>query len=88
MAYFKQKDIKYVEAGDKVDITFPDGSKSLGIVDKMYIKTAAMPDRLYRKGSSVERRIRAVVVPINVQEASKWYGYYKINVLVSKPKYF
>lgn len=88
LSYFRQKDLKFVNSGDKVDITFPDGSKSVGIIDKTYIKTASMPDRLYRKGSKVEQRVRAVIVPINVEEASKWYGYYKINVLVSKPKYF
>ena len=88
LAYFKQKDLKYIEAGDKVEVTFPDGTKSAGIIDKLYPKTATMPDRLYDSGSKVERRIRAVVVPLNVEEASKWYGFYKINVIVSKSKYF
>lgn len=88
LSYFRQKDLKYIEAGDKVDVTFPDGTKSAGIIDKMYPKTATMPDRLYDSGSKVERRIRAVVVPLNVEEASKWYGFYKINVIVSKSKYF
>ena len=88
LSYFRQKDLKYISPGDKVDIKFPDGSNSVGIIDKTYIKTASMPDRLYRKGSKVEQRVRAVVVPINVEEASKWFNYYKINVMVSKPKYF
>ncbi len=87
-AYFRQEDLKYISAGDIVDIKFPDGSKSKGIIDKLYIKTTNLPDRLYDTGSKVERRIRAVVVPLNVEDESKWFEFYKINVVVSKPKYF
>lgn len=88
LAYFKQEDLKFVGNGDIVDIKFPDGSKSKGIVDKLYIKTTNLPDRLYDQGSKIERRVRAVVVPLDVEDSSKWYEFYKINVLVSKPKYF
>ena len=88
LAYFKQEDLKFVGTGDIVDIKFPDGSKSKGIVDKLYIKTTNLPDRLFDQGSKVERRIRAVVVPLNVEDSAKWYEFYKINVVVSKPKYF
>ena len=85
---FKQEDLKFVGNGDIVDIRFPDGSKSKGIVDKLYIKTTNLPDRLYDQGSKIERRVRAVVVPLDVEDSSKWYEFYKINVVVSKPKYF
>lgn len=88
LAYFKQEDLKYVNTGDKVDIVFPDGSKSKGIIDKLYIKTTNLPDRLYETGSKVERRIKAVVVPLNVEDTEKWFEFYKINVKVSKPKFF
>lgn len=88
LSYFKQEDLKYITTGDIVDIQFPDGSKSKGIIDKLYIKTTNMPDRLYDQGSTIERRIKAVVVPLNVRESSNWYEFYKINVTVSKPKYF
>ena len=87
-AYFRQADLKYLETGNIVNIEFPDGSKSKGIVDKIYLKTTNLPDRLYDTGSKSERRIRAVVIPLNVSDTQKWYQYYKINVLVSKPKYF
>lgn len=88
LAYFRQEDLKFVNIGDKVDIKFPDGSDSKGIIDKLYIKTTSLPDRLYDSGSKVERRIRAVVIPLNVEDSAKWYEFYKINVIVSKPKYF
>ena len=88
LAYFKQEDLKYINTGDKVDIEFPDGSTSKGIIDKLYIKTTNLPDRLYETGSKVERRIKAVVVPLNVEDTEKWFEFYKINVTVSKPKFF
>ena len=87
IAYFKQGDLGYIETGDKVDIEFPDGSTSKGIIDKLYVKTTTLPDRLYETGSKVERRIKAVVVPLNVEDTEKWFEFYKINVTVSKPKF-
>lgn len=88
LSYFKQKDIKFIASGDIVDIKFPDGSKSKGIVDKLYIKTTVLPDRLYDTESNSDRRVRAVIVPLNIEDAPKWFEFYKINVTVSKPKYF
>jgi multidrug resistance efflux pump len=88
LSYFKQKDLKFITSGDIVDIKFPDGSKSKGIIDKLYIKTTVLPDRLYDTDSNSDRRVRAVIVPLNIEDASKWFEFYKINVTVSKPKYF
>ena len=87
-AYFKQAALNYVDEGDIVDITFPDGSKSKGVIDKIYLKTTNLPDRLYDTGSDLERRIRAIVIPLKIDDADKWFKFYKINVTVTKSKYF
>ncbi len=87
-AYFKQEALNYIDEGDIVDITFPDGSKSKGVIDQIYLKTTNLPDRLYETGSELERRIRAIVIPLKIDEADKWFKFYKINVTVTKSKYF
>ncbi|MAX79547.1 MAG: hypothetical protein CL843_05140 [Crocinitomicaceae bacterium] len=87
-AYFKQEALNYINEGDIVDITFPDGTKSKGVIDKIYVKTTNLPDRLYETGSDLERRIRAIVIPLKIDDTDKWFRFYKINVTVSKSKYF
>ena len=87
-AYFHQEALNYIDEGDIVDITFPDGSKSKGVIDQIYLKTTNLPDRLYETGSELERRVRVIVIPLKIDETDKWFKFYKISVTVSKSKYF
>lgn len=86
--YFDPNEINYLKPGDSVQISFPDGSKSQGIIDKFFISTYALPSEFQKKYEPTERNIVAKIIPINKKDQQQWKNFYKMNVLVSKNRYY
>lgn len=84
-AFYDQKDIRYLEEGDVVDIRFPDGSTSLGVLQRFYFATYQLPDEFQKKYEPTTRSIVADILPINEVELEKWKAFYKLNVKISRP---
>jgi phosphotransferase system IIA component len=84
-AYYDQKSIRHLKEGDIVDIEFPDGSSSFGILTRFYFATYQLPDEFQKKFEPTTRSIAADIIPIDEIELDKWKSFYKLNVKISKP---
>ncbi|MEM8909410.1 MAG: hypothetical protein AAGD05_16305, partial [Bacteroidota bacterium] len=86
-AYFNQKLYQEIRLGEEVTIEFPDGTSSRGVIDNFYVSTYELPPEFQKKYEPVERSIVVDVIPLDLQEAELWIGYYKMAVTVVKKKY-
>jgi len=85
-AYFNQQLYQEIQLGEIVSIEFPDGSVSKGVIDNFYVSTYELPPEFQKKYEPVERSIVVDVLPLDMDEASLWIGYYKMAVTVVKKK--
>lgn len=85
-AFFEQEDLKSLEQNDLVDLEFPDGTKSQGIVKRFYFATYVLPEEFQQKYEPTQRSIAADIYPVNEQELEKWKAFYKMSVIVTKSK--
>lgn len=85
-AYFNQQLYQEIQLGEEVDIEFPDGTISRGIIDNFYVSTYELPPEFQKKYEPVERSIVVDVLPLDMKEAELWIGYYKMAVTVVKKK--
>lgn len=85
-AFFEQEDLKSLKQGDIVNLEFPDGTDSQGIVKRFYFATYVLPEEFQQKYEPTQRSIAADIYPINEQELEKWKAFYKMSVIVTKPK--
>jgi len=65
-------------------ISFPDGSKSEGLISKFHMNTYELPSEFQNKYEPTKRNIVAEVVPIHRKEINNWKNFYKMNVKVEK----
>ena len=86
-AFYDQKDLPHLHEGDVVDIRFPDGSTSLGVLHRFSFATYQLPEEFQKKYEPTTRSIVADIQPINEVELEKWKAFYKLNVRISKPIY-
>lgn len=86
-AFFEQEDLKSIHDSDQVTITFPDGSKSVGVIKRFYYATYQLPEEFQKKYEPVTRSLAADVVPADTSELRKWKAYYKLSVGIKKLKY-
>ncbi|NND09264.1 MAG: HlyD family efflux transporter periplasmic adaptor subunit [Saprospiraceae bacterium] len=86
-AFYDQEDVKHLHQGDVVDVRFPDGTESYGILQRFYSATYQLPDEFQKKYEPTTRSIAADITPIDGMELQKWKPFYKLNVQVSKPLY-
>ena len=86
-AFYNQEDVKHLHQGDVVDVRFPDGTESYGILQRFYSATYQLPDEFQKKYEPTTRSIAADITPIDGMELQKWKPFYKLNVQVSKPLY-
>jgi hypothetical protein len=84
-AYYDQKNIRHLKEGDIVDIEFPDGSSSFGVLARFYFATYQLPEEFQKKFEPTTRSIAADIIPIDEIELDKWKSFYKLTVKVSKP---
>lgn len=86
-AFFDPYDVPHINKGDKVWISFPDGSKGSGIIHNFYVSTYAVPAEFQKKYEPIERNVVAEVLPMNELEMTKWLKFYKMQAEVSKYRY-
>jgi multidrug resistance efflux pump len=86
-AFFDPDEIPYIQIGDEVDIRFPDGSDSRGLIHKFHVSTYALPVEFQKKFEPTERNIVAEIAPLNEIESKRWKNFYKMDVEIRKPRY-
>ncbi len=86
-AFFDPDEIPYIQIGEVVDVKFPDGSKSRGIIHKFHISTYALPEEFQKKFEPTERNIVAEIKPLNKIESTRWKNFYKMDVEVRKYRF-
>ena len=82
--FFDPDELPYLNVGDQVMISFPDGSKSEGLISKFHMNTYELPSEFQNKYEPTKRNIVAEVVPIHRKEINNWKNFYKMNVKVEK----
>jgi multidrug resistance efflux pump len=85
--YFDPVEMKYLESGDEVNITFPDGSESKGKIQNFHVATYALPDEFQKKYEPTTRNIVANVQLVNDLEKYKLMNFYKMNVRITKSRF-
>ncbi len=86
-SFFQQSDLKSLKKGDKVDIEFPDGTKSVGIIERFYLATYRLPEEFQKKYEPTTRSLSADVYPLSREDLLRWRMYYKMGVKITKTKY-
>ncbi len=85
--FFEQEDLNYFKEGDLVNIEFPDGSESKGLIKRFYYATYPLPDEFQKRYEPTTRTIAADIYPVTDNEYEHWRAFYKMSVTVSKFKY-
>lgn len=86
-AFFEQKDLRYFNIGDKFELEFPDGTKSIGVLKRFYIATYQMPEEFQAKYEPTTRTIAGDIYPENEADREKWKIFNKMSVTLTKFKY-
>ena len=84
-AFYEQRDVDHIKHGDVVDVEFPDGTQSKGVVERFYVATYQLPAEFQKRYEPVTRSITAEITPIDTQEAMRWQAFYKLEAKISKP---
>ncbi len=85
--YFDPVEMKYLRTGDLVNITFPDGSESQGLIQNFHVATYALPEEFQKKYEPTTRNIVANVQLVNDVEKYKLMNFYKMNVRITKSRF-
>ncbi|MDA3906162.1 MAG: hypothetical protein PF484_08825 [Bacteroidales bacterium] len=86
-AYVEQKDIGYFEEGETLQLDFPDGSVSEGIIQAYNLNTEVLPLEFKKAKDRDRRSVVAKIVPTSDEEQIKWKKYYQYEVRISKTKF-
>lgn len=86
-AFFDQTDLEHLAVGTQIDVEFPDGSESIGLIKRFYYATYRVPEEFQKKYESTTRSIAADVVPLDSTQAKLWHPFYKMEVKLSKNKW-
>ncbi len=82
--YFDQSDLSDLHEGDVVDIEFPDGTKSVGRIDRFEFSTRILPPEFQNKFEPTTRTLAIDVVPLVEKDLEIWRKYFKLSVKISK----
>jgi len=85
--YFDPYEMKYLNTGDDVIVTFPDGSDSKGVITNFHVATYALPDEFQKKYEPTERNIVANVELSDNLDEYKLMNFYKMNVRITKSRF-
>ncbi len=86
-AYFDLNDASSINQGTTVIVELPNGFKSKGIINKLYIATYEAPTEFQKKYEPTERNILAEIIPLEEKEIPYWAQYYKLNLKVKLSRY-
>lgn len=81
-AYFEQRYLGYIGEGQTVDLVFPDGSRSRGVIERFYFSTFPLPPEFQKRFEPTHRDVAVDIRPLNPEEAQRWQAFYKLNVKV------
>jgi multidrug resistance efflux pump len=85
-AFFDPADMKYLHTGDVVEISYPDNTKSQGVITNFHVATYALPEEFQKKYEPTERNIVADVRMLD-DTYKPLMSYYKMNVVITKNRY-
>lgn len=85
--FFEQSDLNYFKEGDMLNIEFPDGTESKGVIKRFYNATYPLPDEFQKRYEPTTRSIAADIYPVNEGEYEHWRAFYKMGVTITKFKY-
>jgi len=85
--FFDQADMSYFKEGDLVNIEFPDGTKSTGVIRRFYYATYSLPDEFQKRYEPTTRTIAADIYPVEESEYKHWKSFYKLGATITKYKY-
>lgn len=81
-AYFDNESLRYITKGRTLDITFPDGSVSTGIVTAISSSAQYSPETKREKYVPVEALLRINLQPPTKSEESYWRSYDRMHLKV------
>jgi hypothetical protein len=85
--FFQSADMKYLHVGDQLDVVFPDGQKSVGVIRKFYQDSYELPVQYHKYSEDVYDRIEADLDPLNMADTALWNKSVKLQVEVIKYKF-
>jgi hypothetical protein len=85
--FFQSEDMRYLHVGDKMDVVFPDGQKSVGVIRKFYQDSYELPVQYHKYSEDVYDRIEADLDPYNMADTALWNKSVKLQVEVIKYKF-
>jgi hypothetical protein len=86
-AFFNQEDMKYCNMGDEVNLEFPDGTTSKGIIRRFYYSTIPLPEEFQKRYEPTQRSIAADVYPVDSTAQKNWRTFYKMSVAIKRFKF-
>lgn len=86
--FFSSDDMKHLSIGDQVDVIFPDGRKSVGVIRQFFYDTYELPVQFNQYSEDVYKRIEADIEPLHEEEQALWNSSIKLTVEVRKNKYW
>jgi len=86
--FIEQNDLEHFKIGDKVNLRFFDGTKSVGYIKDFYINTENVPIPFRKIRDKDQRNVVATILPTNNDEKKTWKSYYQFTVQMYKIKYF
>jgi len=85
-AYFTEDELKYINLGKQIDVTFPDGVESTGVVKAIYSSAYSVPEREWKGYRPLTTGVRVHLFPINENEKLHWKQYDRMEVRVRAGK--
>ena len=85
-AYFTEDELKYINMGKQIDVTFPDGVESTGVVKAIYSSAYSVPEREWKGYRPLTTGVRVHLFPINKNEEIHWKQYDRMEVRVRAGK--
>jgi len=86
--FFSSDDMKYLRIGDEVDLYFPNGKKSVGIIKQFFYDTYELPAHFQNYSEDVYKRIEADLAPLHPEDQTLWNSSIKLTVEVRKSKFW
>ena len=80
--YLDNDQLKYLQAGNIVTITFPDGVKGKAEIEKIYSSAYKFPERDWVHYRPADTQVRVHLKPLNKRDAAVWKKYDRMEVTV------
>ena len=80
--YLDNDQLRYLHAGDHVDIKFSDGVKSQAKIKTIYSSAYKFPERDWVHYRPADTQVRVDLVPVNRKDAVLWMRYDRMEVTV------